>query len=204
MPDHPSPPFHSSDASTPSRAPGELPTPAARRPPIHHPRQAQIFAPTGRSARRRGLSVGGSPPPPPATERPTSNSTPGSPARSSMTRPWPPTSPSSTTRGALPGQTRRPGGPGRRADRPGARRRPRSRPGSPIQCRGPGGRARHVPPPASRTGQKHLRDSLLTGHRAARSSTSSAHWFRLLPDSSAASAAWRCTSGLTRNIIRPE
>ena len=107
-------------------------------------------------------------------------------------------------RGALPGQTRRPGGPGRRADHPGARRRPRSRPGSPIQCRGPGGRARHVPPPASRTGQKHLRGSLLTGHRAARSSTSSAHWFRLLPDSSAASAAWRCTSGLTRNIIRPE
>ena len=79
-----------------------------------------------------------------------------------------------------------------------------ARPGSPIQCRGPGGRARHVPPPASRTGQKHLRGSLLTVHRAARSSTSSAHWFRLLPDSSAASAAWRCTSGLTRNIIRPE
>ena len=41
-------------------------------------------------------------------------------------------------------------------------------------------------------------------HRAALSSTSSAHWFRLLPDSSAASAALRCTSGRTRNIIRPE
>ena len=58
--------------------------------------------------------------------------------------------------------------------------------------------------PRSRTGHKNLRSSLMTGHRAARSSTSSAHWFRLLPDSSAASAAWRCTSGLTRNIIRPE
>ena len=41
-------------------------------------------------------------------------------------------------------------------------------------------------------------------HRAARSSTFSAHWFRLFPESSAASAALRCTSGLTRNIIRPE
>ena len=39
---------------------------------------------------------------------------------------------------------------------------------------------------------------------AACSSTSSAHWFRLLPDSSAASAALRCVSGLTRNITRPE
>ena len=38
----------------------------------------------------------------------------------------------------------------------------------------------------------------------ARSSTSSAHWFRLLPDSSAATAALRCVSGLTRNITRPE
>ena len=39
---------------------------------------------------------------------------------------------------------------------------------------------------------------------AARSSTSSAHWFRLLPDSSAARAALRWVSGLTRNITRPE
>ena len=39
---------------------------------------------------------------------------------------------------------------------------------------------------------------------AARSSTSSAHWFRLLPASSAACAALPCTSGLTRNITRPE
>ena len=61
------------------------------------------------------------------------------------------------------------------------------------------------------------RDSLSRGRRehsrgcgigaypsAACSSTSSAHWFRLLPDSSAASAALRCVSGLTRNITRPE
>lgn len=38
----------------------------------------------------------------------------------------------------------------------------------------------------------------------ARLITSSAHWFKLFPDSSAASAARRCTSGLTRNIILPE
>ena len=56
----------------------------------------------------------------------------------------------------------------------------------------------------SRGGMTTRRRSLLPGHRAARASTASAHWVRLLPDSSAARAAGRCTAGLTRNIIRPE
>ena len=84
----------------------------------------------------------------------------------------------------------------------GARRRVSYPVSDSISCRRRANE--HGTAPSSRTGQKNLRGSLLTGHRAARSSTSSAHWFRLLPDSSAASAAWRCTSGLTRNIIRPE
>ena len=45
----------------------------------------------------------------------------------------------------------------------------------------------------SRGGMTPRRRSLLPGHRAARASTASAHWVRLLPDSSAARAAGRCT-----------
>ena len=76
---------------------------------------------------------------------------------------------------------------------------------------------RHGGPVLARRGHEPLRQEPRPHHRievnrpfrcdlsaGARSSTSSAHWFRLLPDSSAASAALRCVSGLTRNITRPE